>query len=390
MFRIFATVCILLSMLVCQGQSQARLVQAEGSAQITDTGIGTARQMAVKDAIRQAAIQAGARVTTSSEMAESVIVSDSVKIRATGIVKDIVILDEWKNEDEDLYYVLIRAYVEDKKEVDARDAIDDRYRRTVAVTQFTVSDRRQITDMPGIETALPQELMRRLTQERNLIGVDGSQYLLPLSTGSDNATGLTPRQLIVRLAEQLGTQFIVTGTIRDMGVTKHPLWVNLRHVELETRLWDGISGTIISQERVNASVQQNRPFDIPTTTPVLDDKFYASPIGRQINVLLEELVRRLANSVYQLPFMARVIKSEGNTIYFDAGATSQIKVGDVFMAYKLAEEPLLDRSQQQFFGYQETPASSIVVKKVQPRFAIGKLEGGNTRLFAGDVVRFQW
>ena len=88
--------------------------------------------------------------------------------------------------------------------------------------------------------------------------------------------------------------------------------------------------------------------------------------------------------------MARVIKSEGKYIYFDVGATSEIKVGDVFMAYKLAHEPLMDVNQKLFFGYQETPAASIVIKSVQPRFAVGVSEGGNTRLYAGDVIRFQW
>ena len=390
MSKFLAISLVVVATLAVQIAAQAKLVEAEGNALITEAGIGTARQLAVKDAIRQATIQAGAQVTTSSEMSESVIVSDSVKIRATGVVKDMVILDEWKNDDEGIYYVLIRAYVEERKTGDAQDVIDDRYRRKVAVTQFTVSDRSQITDMPGIESALPQELMRRLTLDQQMIGIDGSRYLLPLSADSNNGLGQTPRQLIVQFAERLGTQFIVTGTIRDMGVTKHPLWVRLRHVELETQLWDGISGTLLSQERVNASVQQDLPFDFPTTSPVLDDKFFASPIGKQINILLNELVTRVANTVHQLPFMARVIKAEGNTVYFDAGAISQIKVGDIFMAYKLADEPVLDTNKQLFFGYQETPASSIVIKKVQPRFAIGQLEGGNTRLFSGDVIRFQW
>jgi hypothetical protein len=357
---------------------------------IADAGIGAARQSAIKDAIRQAAIQAGAQVTTSSMVSESVVVADNVKIRATGVVKDIVVLDEWRNEDEDIYYVMIRAFVEEDTTGKMQGAGDSRYRRKVAVTQFSVSDRSQIVDMPGIESSLPQELMRRLTLDRQIIGVDGTQYLLPVSGEPNSSLGQTPRQLIVQFADRMGAQFIVTGSIRDMGVTKHPLWVRLRHVELETQLWDGISGTIISQERVNASVRQDLPFIFPTTQPALSDKFFAAPIGKQINLLLNELVARLADSVHRLPFMARVIKSEGATIYFDAGALSQVKVGDVFMAYKLAAEPLLDANKQIFFGYDETPASSIVIKKVQPRFAVGVLQGGNTRLYAGDVIRFQW
>lgn len=390
MRRFFSILLIVLLAFAASSVAQARLIEAEGNALITDAGIGAARQLAVKDAIRQAAIQAGAQVTTSSMVSENVVVTDNVKIRATGVVKDIVVLDEWRNEDEDIYYVVIRAYVEDDPTGESQGAVDTRYRRKLAVTQFAVSDRSQITDMPGIEISLPQELMRRLTLGRGIIGVDGTEYLLPLSADTYDGLGQTPRQLIVQLADRLGAQFILTGTIRDMGVTKHPLWVRLRHVELETQLWDGISGTIISQERVNASVRQDLPFIFPTKQPVLTDKFFASPIGKQINVLLNELVRANADSVNRLPFMARVIKSEGSTIYFDVGAISQIQVGDVFMAYKLAAEPLLDANKQIFFGYEETPASSIVIKKVQPRFAVGVLEGGNTRLYAGDVIRFQW
>ena len=390
MGKFFSAVLILVLTLAVHAMAQATVVEAEGNAVITDAGTGTARQLAIKDAIRQAAIQAGAQVTTSSMMSESVVVSDNVKIRATAVVKDMVVLDEWRNDDEDIYYVVIRAYVEDANGADMQGALNTRYRRKVAVTQFAVSDRSQIVDMPGIEVSLPQELMRRLTLNRQVIGVDGTQYLLPLSGDPYSGLGQTPRQLIVQLADRLGAQFIVTGTIRDMGVTKHPLWVRLRHVELETQLWDGISGTIISQERVNASVRQDLPFIFPTTQPVLTDKFFAAPIGKQINVLLNALVNRVADSVYRLPFMARVIKSEGSKVYLDVGSISQIKVGDVFMAYKLATEPLLDANKQIFFGYEETPASSIVIKTVQPRFAVGELQGGNTRLFAGDTIRFQW
>ncbi len=390
MSKRIASVLVALGLCIAASTAQARLVEAEGNALITEAGPGAARQQALQDAMRQAALQAGAQVTTSSVMSESVVVSDNVKIRAAGVVKDVVILDEWRNDDEDIYYVLIRAYVEDDPSAVSSGAVDVRYRRKLAVTQFAVEDRSQITDMPGIEVALPRELMRRLTLDRQIIGVDGTDYLLPQSGDPYDGLGQTPRQLIVQLANRVGAQFILTGTIRDMGVTKHPLWVRLRHVELETQLWDGISGTIISQERVNASVRQDLPFIFPTSSPVLTDKFYAAPIGKQIHILLNRLTQAVADSVHRLPFMARVIKAEGNMIYFDVGAISQIQVGDVFMAYKLAAEPVMDINQQLFFGYEETPASSIVIKKVQPRFAVGVLEGGNTRLFAGDVIRFQW
>jgi NDP-sugar pyrophosphorylase family protein len=108
--------------------AQARLVEAEGNAVITDAGIGAARQTAMQDALRQAAIQSGAQVTTSSVISESVVVSDNVKIRATGVVKDVVVLDEWRNDDDDIYHVMIRAYVEEDTSGEMQKSLDSRYR----------------------------------------------------------------------------------------------------------------------------------------------------------------------------------------------------------------------------------------------------------------------
>lgn len=369
----------------------AQLIEAEGNAVIGETGVGAARQLAIKDAMRQAALQAGATVKTTSQMAESVVISDSVQIRATGTVKDVVVLDEWVGKEDEIYYVLVRAYVTDSQPQEKDH--QQRYKKKVAVMQFDVADRRHIHDLPDFEADIAKEFMRRLSINQALYGIDASAYVFSSSESIKPYLDLghTPRQVLVELAERLGTQFIVTGTIRDMGTTRHPLWIRLRHAEFEVSLWDGLSGTLIAQERLNASVWESfKPFDFPVAAPTMTDKFFASEIGQQTHLMLNELVRRIGNAVHEMPFMARVIKSDGKHVYLDVGATSQIRVGDTFMAYKQADEPLMDVNEQLFFGYEESPASSVVIKRVQPRFAVGELEGGNKRLYAGDVIRFQW
>ena len=78
-------------------------VEVEGTAVITDAGIGKARQTAINDAIRQAAVQAGAHIHSNSEISNSVLVVDNVRVRATGHVRDVKIIDEWKDKEEELY-----------------------------------------------------------------------------------------------------------------------------------------------------------------------------------------------------------------------------------------------------------------------------------------------
>jgi len=91
-----------------------------------------------------------------------------------------------------------------------------------------------------------------------------------------------------------------------------------------------------------------------------------------------------------LPFMARVMRATGKSVYLDVGAISDVQVGDVLMSYKLAEDPEFAVSGGEFLGYPEQPATVIVVKKVQPNFSIGELESETPKLNPGDVVRVAW
>lgn len=94
----------------------------------------------------------------------------------------------------------------------------------------------------------------------------------------------------------------------------------------------------------------------------------------------------MARSIRQLPFTARVLQARGKEVHFDVGAMAQVKVGDVFMAYKMADDPIFNSSGQRYLGHQETPAMALVVRQVQPLFAIGELETDTTRLNVGDIV----
>lgn len=382
--------CVVAIALSCAAVSaQAQTVRAEGAALIVNEDLIKAKQMAIQDAMRQATLQAGARVESSTQIDESAMISDSLRVRAIGILTNMVVLDEWIEDDDDIFKVLIKAEVTDHNDDEVAQQQQNQYRRKVAVTQFRVSDRRQIHDMPNIEVNLAREITRRL-QAENFIALDVSEYLLPESIGPYEAMGQTQGNVIVDLANRLGVQFIVTGIIHDMGVTEHPMWVQLRHAEIEMIVLDGVTGTMVSRHRGNDTIRENRLFDFPTTSPVMDDKFFASPIGYATHKIISTLIAKVSYDMRQLPFTARVIQAKGNRIRFDVGALSQVKVGDILMAYRVATEPTMNAMGQEFLGYEESPASSVVVKMVQPQFAIGELESESAKLQVGDILRFVW
>jgi len=390
MSRLFIKSLLISAALVLPiGNCLASVVQAKGSAAVVNADVATARKLALKDAMSQAMLQGGASVQSDTRMDLSVLQSDSVRVRANGNVTDVVILDEWLDEDHDIYYTHIRARVEPADEAQKRrEAI--RYRKKLAVAQFSVLDRYQIHDMPNIEVALAKEFLGRLEAKANLLSVDASQYLLPLSSQQLQATGNSPTQVITQLAQTLGVQFIMDGRILDLGETDHTLGINVRHVELELTLYDGLNGAVLSKFRDAGSIVQGRLLDFPLTTPSANAKFFASQVGQEINKVLNHLVDRVANFLADMPFTARVVKADGNKVFFDVGSLANVNVGDVFMTYRVSAEPLQGSTPSMHLGFAESPLASLVVRRVQPMFAMGEVESKQLALKVGDVVRFSW
>jgi len=396
--------------------AQAQSVEAEGTSPINGP-VGVAKRLALQDAIRQALLQANAEVSTTTVVSSRGVVSDNVRFTARGNVSNVVILDEWT--DETNYYVRIRAQVPGaiavtnraaganvgmrnaRRQVSpAQSGLGAQYRRKMAITQFHVLDRAQIADLPNIEMMLARELKRRLDVDGRVRTSDASQYLLPLGLGNDGVMsqrrilGALPAaqevgQLATEFAESLGVQFVVSGVIRDMGITKHLLGARVRHLELDIIVHDGITGVEVARHRLNESVVDAGLFDFPTTTPVLNDKFYASPFGQRINHVLDKLVSMLVNDLNAQLFTARVIRAEGKQVFFDAGGAANIKVGDVLNTFQLSQSAVNDLPGQKALGFSETPTSILVVTQVQRLFSVGELESDTARLSPGDVIRFE-
>lgn len=358
--------------------SQARMVEAMGSARVVDGAVNMAREQAIQDAMRQAMMQTEAHVDATSLVSTNVLIIESTRVNAAGTVQDVSVLDEWV--DKDIMHVRIRAHVPADKQRNPSPAA--RYRKKVAALQFNVLDRRQIYDLPGIERAMPLELLRRFGNSGQFIPVDGTQYL------SDDGQIHGETGTIARIADQLGVQFIVTGVIRDMGVSRS-LFAKSRRLEVEVAIFDGLSGAAIARHRFSENVAEAGHFERGVSL-FSNAEFMQTSYGRTLDRVLDRQVEMLGDDLAKLPFSARVVQVEGNKVYFNAGVTSRVKPGDVLMTYRLEPQPVYDFNGERFLGYKETPVATLAVHQVQPLFAMGQLEIEKTNLHPGDIIRFGW
>lgn len=378
MKRRYAVLLLLASLL--PGTAQARLVEAEGEAPIVEGAINKARDQAVRHAIERALMQTEALVDTTAAISSNVLIMESSRVNAAGTVKDVAVIDEWV--ERDTMHVRIRAQV--PREALRAPSPAARYRKKIAVLQFAVLDRRLIYDLPDIEREMPRELARRMAVSDQFVSVDGSDFLRQSDTSDDVNSAA-----YVTIADQLGVQFLVTGTIRDTGVTKK-LLSKSRRLEVEIFVYDGLSGTRLGGHRFSENVAQADYFERGGVTLFSNAEFLHTAYGRALDRVLNRQLEMIQTDLAAVPFSARILQIDGKKVYFNAGAASKVQPGDILMTYRLDPQPLYDRVNARFLGYKESPVASLAVHQVQPQFAMGELEVEKADLHAGDIIRFGW
>lgn len=377
---------ILAAGIVLSVSTRAETVEAEGAALIDGGGLEKARQLAVEDALRKAEESAGMGVSAAAIRTPDGGIRENTRYRALGIAAKPLILKEWR--EDNALYVRLRA------EVTPHEA-SLTYRKKIAVTQFHVAQPLQVQDLDNIWNGYPLALLRRL---------DESGLFLPIHTATGAALGKLTlpldraqnRETVRQLAEQSGAQFVLSGVISDAGADPPsgilPKFLSnnpgSRRIEVEIFLHDGITGALIA--RFNA--QENASGDSPVgrDKPFGSAAFFATHFGGAVARLLGKQSQFIADELGRLPFNAKIIRIQGNRLFFDAGATSGVAVGDKFMLYALSSiTEAMEHGSNRLLGIAEKPAAALTVKQVQPLFSVGESDGKNLKIQIGDMIRFE-
>ncbi len=355
---------------------------AVGSAPIIDGALNLAKNRAIKDALNQAALQYKAHIESTATTISNVLIIESSRVNGVGTVEQMKVLDEWQQDG--IIHVRIRAQIDDEQQRSPSPAA--RYRKKVAFLQFDILQRQHVQDLPNIEKDLPREFIRRLENTGSIIGVDATQYLV---SALDQEYQHNSAKIYSDIATKTGTQIVVSGILRDLSHEQGLLnfFGKKRRFEMEIFIHDGISGVRIARHRSSELVKHGEIFE--KNMPLFSNThFYASRYGKMINQIIDSQIRMVLEDLDELPFSARIVHVDGKEVFFDAGASSLVSVGDVLMAYRLNPDPLIGASSNQYLGYLETPIATMAIQQVQPLFAIGKLEINTTKLSPGDIIRF--
>lgn len=393
---------LLAASLLITSQANALTVQARGQAVIVNGDLSTARNIAIKRAKQQAALQSSAFISTQQQMVQGVIIQDTLSIESLAQVGKAQVLNE--SISGNILSVLISVNIDTYNKC-SNGSTANNYRKRVAIAGFPMIDPGQskIGKLRNIESSLATELAKRLTGTNGIEALNAGQLMLQPDPSTAATTQLAQGSLttVLQQTQQLDVQYVVSGVVRDLSMLTPSVFRQknyfidayhkqdylssryMRAFEVDLYIHDGFTGALISQKsyrtagRWGTSDRQKFGF---ASSP-----FWQLDYGEQVSNELDTMARDITSTLRCNNFSVEISRTNESKIWFKAGRASGIKPGDRFDVYR--KSTFYDYQQNPTIELNQTPLT-LTVSRVQANSAEGRVDGvaGQNNIQTGDVL----
>lgn len=375
---------------VCFAQSPC--VEVEGVAQIEQGDLAYARQMAIRDALAQAALSTNVRVNAQSETQNFALTRQSAQFAAQQRVTSMKVLSEVQ--EGNTIRVSVSACLTDEAKVCPNYIA--RYVPKVAIASVAVQDEYSVKDILDVAPGYQGELFNRLwsSGQRNveLLRTASDLYvgrpIVPnlsstmLQTASDRTLAQYLVLTVIRSADWEVEQSAVAGEIRKaFRFDKEP---TQRTVSVEWYVIDLIQERLLVQGNAFKKVG-DADVRVGRDKPFASRQFFVTPTGKLFDYVLNEQVASIQESLACAPISATIAEVNQDKVVVPISIDSGVAQGDVLAVYSRTSRPYRIGAIE--LGTDLEPTAFIRVQKVLPRFIVGQFEGKKGLVQAGDIVK---
>lgn len=389
-------ILLVLTLLVTPA-AQAVVLEGVGHATIHGGDVDAAREEARRAALRDVALRYEAQISSRDTVENGVVTESRLQVASSARARDARIVDEYRRGD--LLRVTVRADMSAGSSCGAGEAAG--LKKRVAVTGFPIlyPDQARVGRIDDAGEILPQQLQASL-RETGRLQVYGAttsrlfQDLLNAPTQQKFDNRLTN---VIQVARELDVQFVVTGVIRDLGVSDPSAWgtsvldrlqrgvgvanQNRRFVA-DLMVFDGFSGAPVYQQRFATEAQWDAG---PGASAGFNSAgFQETAYGLAVSGIMADMSSAVQEALACQPFITRITRVDGNRVTLASGATAGLRPGDELHLY---------RSQSFFDSLGGTPELSdsqtrMTLRNVHPDFSNGEmpLSGGEINIQRDDVA----
>ncbi len=374
--------------------AQARVVYAEGQAMIERNQSVLAEQMAIREALKSAAMQHNVKVGSLAQTRDFQLTREAGYVQTSAQIKRYEVVE--KTQEEGLIKVRLQVELSDEPGVCAGQ-LATHLRAKLVVVPFSVDRPAQVGDLYGLPEGLALQMVRDLKTQPLLVQT--------LSSQGRGILGLSETQRDVQsLARDLGVQWVMMGVVRDSSLrTEHDpirakaqdFWAwtgrptakfnepNQRNLALEVFIYDGHTGELVFSDLKGSGwtgwVELSR--DIPVGSPA----FMQTPMGRQLTQINRAFIDGFMPKLLCQPLVTRVIGKDEQQVIVDLGAAQGVSVGDRLFVHRPTGFGVKNGARD--LGQIEKPVGLIEITQVQAAFSLGRALDEGSGLQIGDVVK---
>lgn len=383
-----ASIMLLMTTLVVTGKVQAMWYESTGTSKIYKGDTDRARQEAIKDAVKEALLFAGASVTSAQQVTNGLLTQDMFEVRASGVVNEIEVVNE--HIDEGKLFVTVRADIF----AEERQCFSADYRKSLVVTKFKLDQPAHATvgGLHNIAGEVSDKLYNAL--KRDTAAIDTRAYIpmniqfeaRNLATGNESL-----RYYLDEVSQQTDVQYVLTGHIDDMsmGDKESSLFGSFtnerqRYFDMTMRLYDGYTGELV--ELFDFSAESIWEFNPRRQMDVTSRRFWQSDYGETISRQLQKAIAELDGYMQCLPAKARIIDVSDTHVRFNLGRDNGVREGDTL---KLLHKATFTDKRGKIRPHYVISSYEVEVVKVYGQSAIATTPErqllGNVQV--GDMIR---
>ncbi len=361
---------IFILLLIFSTSAFAELFTAVGTAPVVGGNVAQARNKAIEDALRQALLQSGAKISTNQSAKNGRLTIHNIRLSSDSQIKRYSVV---KQEEKDGYIeVTVSAEIYNKQGV----CRGKQYAKSITPILFFYDEgqadnsERQLHD---INREITRQFHSHLLANKETFytkpWLDRS-YRIDMRSLEQEHNNI--KEQIRHLAKVTDSQYLLLGSIRDLGFEEAEgnMFSKMfsddnRNISFSVYLIDGQTGEMIFAK--NYSEIAPWEFDKKEHVDVRSNHFWKSKYGKQISSLIVAAIAEISREAMCKGLQAYITRIQGNQYHINVGTDNNVKEGDVF--YLSMTSNYYDTLKTQRLNSHDLPGA-YVVKKVSTNNAI--------------------
>lgn len=318
-----------LSSVIASTSGSAEWYEATGQAFIEQGNTVQARQYAIEDAIKRAALVAGASISSSQLVQNGVLQQEQLGVTSQSDIKQLQLIAE--NQQGNLLTVTVRLDID----ADANSCLGSTYRKPLLLSQVQLQARQDAIhgQLFDLGTDVTAQLQRHLHDYSPAALIKPMQQSVEL------------QQLVSPDTDRMfsnGNQYVLLAQINDLslGQSSSHFWQQAqkeRFFSLNVSLYDLFEQHLVYQQEYRTSADW--PYKSKDTPASHSQAFWQLPYGQKIDRLLLAVAEDIQQQLQCEPLLSSIRQVKSNQIMLELGKMHGLRIGDELQLFQLQRHP---------------------------------------------------